>query len=95
VHEEVRASPVHVLLLSPGVTSTEFQDVAGVPAGVFPPALTGTADQVAGAALDAFAARQPVCVPAVADRVVAYGAQVVPSALTRRLRASVMRRFVA
>ncbi len=95
VHEEVRATPVHVLLLSPGVTRTEFQDVAGVPEGVFPPALTGTVDQVARAALDAFAAGRPVCVPAAADRVVAYGAQILPSALTRRVRASVMRRYVA
>ena len=95
IHEELRATPVHVLLLAPGVTSTEFQEVAGVPEGAFPPALTGTADEVARAGLEAFAARRPVCVPAVADRVVAYGAQVVPSALTRRLRATVMRRFVA
>ncbi len=95
VSEEVRATPVHVLLLAPGVTRTEFQDVAGVPEGAFPAALTGTADQVARAALDAFAAQRPVCVPAAADRVVVYGSQVVPSRLTRRLRASVMRRFVA
>ncbi len=95
VSEEVRTTPVHVLLLAPGVTRTEFQDVAGVPEGAFPPALTGTPDEVARAGLEAFAARRPVCVPAAADRVVAYGSQVVPSRLTRRLRARVMRRFVA
>lgn len=95
VLEEVRASPVHVLLLAPGVTETEFQQVAGVPDGAFPSALVGSADEVVAAGLAAFAARRPVCVPAPADRVVAYGAQLVPSAVTRRLRASVMRRVVA
>lgn len=94
LYEEVHASPVHVLLLAPGVTETEFQGVAGVPDGAFPSALVGSADEVVAAGLAAFAARRPVCVPAPADRVVAYGAQVVPSALTRRLRAGVMRRFV-
>lgn len=93
--EEVRGSQVHVLLLAPGVTATEFQDVAGVPDGAFPPQLTGSPDEVAAAGLAAFAARRPVCVPAPTDRVVAYGAQLVPSALTRRVRASVMRRYVA
>jgi uncharacterized protein len=93
VYEEVRASPVHVLLLAPGVTETEFQEVAGVPEGAFPSALVGTADEVVAAALAAFAARRPVCVPAPTDRIVAYGAQLVPSAIIRRLRAGVMRRI--
>lgn len=95
VSEEVDGSGVHVLLLAPGVTRTEFQGVAGVPEGAFPASLTGTAGQVAAAGLAAFAAGRPVCVPAPADRVVAYGAQLVPSGLTRRLRARVMRRYVA
>jgi len=95
VSEELRGSPVHVLLLAPGVTETEFQEVAGVPDGVFPSSLAGTSEEVAAAGLAAFSARRPVCVPAPADRIMAYGAQVVPSAITRRLRASVMRRVVS
>ncbi len=95
VNEEVRDTPVHVLLLAPGVTETEFQEVAGVPDGAFPSALVGGADEVVAAGLAAFAARRAVCIPAPVDRVVAHGSQLVPSAVTRRLRATVMRRFVA
>jgi uncharacterized protein len=94
VHEETRGTGVRVLLLAPGVTRTEFQAVAGVPAGAFPAALTGDADRVAAAALAAFAADRDVCVPAWTDRVAVATSQLLPSSVTRRLRARVLRRYV-
>jgi uncharacterized protein len=95
VHEETRGTGVRVLLLAPGVTRTEFQAVAGVPEGAFPAALTGDADRVAAAALAAFAADRAVCVPAWTDRVAVVGSELLPSSVTRRLRARVLRRYVA
>lgn len=94
VHEETRGTGVRVLLLAPGVTRTEFQAVAGVPDGAFPAWLTGDADQVAAAALDAFAADRDVCIPAWTDRVAVAGSALLPSSFTRRLRARVLRRYV-
>jgi short-subunit dehydrogenase len=95
VHEETRGTGVRVLLLAPGVTRTEFQTVAGVPEGAFPAVLTGDADEVAVAALDAYAADRAVCVPAAIDRVAVAGSALLPSSVTRRLRARVLRRYVA
>jgi len=95
VHEEVRASGVRVLLLAPGVTRTEFQAVASVPEGAFPAALTSHPGQVASAGLDAFAAGRAVCVPGTLERAVVAGSALLPSSATRRLRARVLRRYVA
>lgn len=95
VHEETRGTGVRVLLLAPGVTRTEFQSVAGVPEGAFPSVLTGDADQVAAAGLEAFATGRAVCVPAWTDRVAVVGSELLPSSVTRRLRARVLRRYVA
>lgn len=94
VHEETRGTGVRVLLLAPGVTRTEFQAVAGVPEGAFPAALTGDADRVAATALDAFAADRAVCVPGALDRAAVAGSALLPSSVTRRLRARVLRRYV-
>lgn len=95
VHEEVRGTGVRVLLLAPGVTRTEFQALAGVPEQAFPAALTGEADQVAAAALEAFAAGRAVCVPAPADRVAVLASSLLPSSVTRQVRARLLRRYVA
>jgi uncharacterized protein len=94
VHEETRGTGVRVLLLAPGVTRTEFQAVAGVPDGAFPAALTADADEVAAAALAAFAADRDVCIPVWTDRLAVAGSQLLPSSVTRRLRARVLRRYV-
>lgn len=94
VHEEVRGSGVHVLLLAPGVTATEFSTVAGVRDGAVPAALVMDPDDVALAALRAFAGRRPVCVPGAINRIMAVGAQLVPSRLSRRLSAPLLRCLV-
>jgi short-subunit dehydrogenase len=94
VHEETRGTGVRMLLLAPGVTRTEFQAVAGVPDGAFPAVLTADADEVAAAALAAFAADRDVCIPAWTDRLAVAGSQLLPSSVTRRLRARVLRRYI-
>lgn len=85
LHEEMEGSGVRVMALCPGYTETGFQQVAGVREGVMPsPAVTGPAQVVARGLRD-FARGHAVSVPGVANRLSAYGSQVTPSVVTRRL----------
>ncbi len=85
LHEELRGSGVRVLLLAPGFTATEFQQVAGVAADAAPAALAADADEVVTAGLAAFAAGRAVCVPGAADRVLLQAARILPRAAVRRI----------
>lgn len=91
--EELRAEPVHVMLLAPGFTDTEFQGVAGVADGAMPDPARMTAEPVVAAALRDFARDRVVCVPGAANALTAVGSDVAPSAVSRRLSALVHRRF--
>jgi uncharacterized protein len=95
LHEELRDRGVHVLLLAPGFTETEFQEVAGVADGAVPAAARMTAAPVVEAALADFARGRAVCIPGAANRVSALGADVTPSIVTRRLSKLVHERFSA
>jgi uncharacterized protein len=92
--EEVRREPVHVMLLAPGFTDTEFQGVAGVVDGAMPDPARMTAEPVVAAALRDFARDRVVCVPGAANALAARGSDVTPSAVSRRLSGAVHRRFV-
>lgn len=83
--DELRASGVHVLLLAPGVTGTEFGRVAGVRGGVLPPMLRSDADDVVREALSAFSRRQAVCMPGWHNRLVKHGSRLAPKAFVRRV----------
>jgi uncharacterized protein len=89
VHAEVRDTGVHVMLLAPGITATEFHDQAGVDRDRLPGSVIMDADDVARAALDAYAQRKVVCVPGAANRAAALGAKLAPAALGRRVAALV------
>ncbi len=93
VYEEVRGSGVHVLLLAPGFTATEFQAAAGAGAGAVPTRFAASADTVARAGLAAFAAQRPVCFPTVADRVLAHVSELVPGPFPRRISGLLHRRL--
>jgi uncharacterized protein len=93
LHEELRDRGVHVLLLAPGFTETEFQAVAGVADGAVPAAARMTAAPVVEAALADFARGRAVSIPGAANRVSALGADVTPSIVTRRLSKLVHERF--
>jgi uncharacterized protein len=93
VHEEVRGSGVHVMLLAPGSTDTEFQDVAGLRHSGGALFVRSSADDVAAAALRAFASRRAVCVPGTPSRIAAAGARMLPTPVSRRLSAAVTRRM--
>ncbi len=94
VHEEVRGRGVHVMLLAPGSTDTEFQQIAGLREPEAASWVRASADEVAHAALDAFASGRAVCVPGATTRVAALAAGIVPSRVSRRVSAFATRRMV-
>jgi uncharacterized protein len=89
VHDEVVDAGVHVMLLVPGITATEFHDRAGLDRDRLPGSAVMHPDDVARAALDAFAAKRVVCIPGGANRVTALGAKLAPTAVSRRVAALV------
>jgi uncharacterized protein len=91
--EELRGEPVHVMLLAPGFTDTEFQAVAGIADGALPDPARMTAEPVVRAALRDFARDRVVCVPGTANAIAARGSDVAPSAISRRVSGLVHRRF--
>jgi uncharacterized protein len=93
MHEELRGSGVHAMLLAPGITSTEFQDVSGVHLDPVTTAATMPAGPVVEAALRDFARGRAVSVPGAVNRLGALGADLTPSTLSRRVSGVVHRRF--
>jgi uncharacterized protein len=94
VHEEVRDRGVHVMLLAPGSTDTEFQQIAGLTEPAAASRVRASTDEVARAALRAFASGRAVCVPGAGARVAALGAGIVPSRVSRRVSAFATKRMV-
>lgn len=95
VHEETRDDDVHVMLLAPGFTETEFQQVAGVATDAVPSAARMTAAPVVAAALADYARGRAVCVPGGANKLSSFGSQITPSVITRRVSKLVHQRFRA
>jgi uncharacterized protein len=93
VHEELRDTPVHVMLLAPGVIDSGFQAVAGIPDGALPTIARMDAGSVVTAALADLARRRAVCIPGTLNKAAAIGSRVAPAAVTRRASALVHRRY--
>jgi uncharacterized protein len=93
LHEELRGTGVRAMLLAPGITTTEFQDVSGVHVGPAVEAAAMPVEPVVEAALRDFARGRAVSVPGAANLVGAIGADLSPSVLTRRASGIVHRRF--
>jgi uncharacterized protein len=85
VHEEVRGSGVHVTLVCPGFTRTEFQEHAGIDSSKVPGFLWQSAEEVAAGALTALDHDRAVYVPGTLNRMTAAVVSVLPDALTRRV----------
>jgi short-subunit dehydrogenase len=92
LHEEVRGSGVVVQALLPGFTRTEFQEVAGVDAGLVPGFAWMRPERVVSASLDALEAGDAVCIPGSGNRLLGGLQGLAPRALTRRVLGAVQRR---
>jgi uncharacterized protein len=93
VHEEMRGSGVHVMLLCPGFTHTELHDRAGlVPIGL-PELMWQSADEVAAAALRDLDHGRAVSIPGRLNQAAVVASRVTPTVVTRRVAAVVMHRL--
>ncbi len=92
VHEEAKRHGVHVMVVCPGFTRTEFQARAGVDQSDVPGFAWMTADSVVEESLRALERKRAVCVPGPLYRVTAALSDSTPTGLTRRVAALVLRR---
>jgi len=92
VHEEARGTGVHVMLVCPGYTHTEFHDRAGLgPTGV-PEMAWQSADQVVAAALRDLDRGRSVSIPGAMNQAAAALSSMAPAAITRRVAGVVVKR---
>jgi short-subunit dehydrogenase len=91
LHEELRPHGIHVTVLVPGFTRTEFQERAHYEPKFIPGFAWQEPNQVAEAALDAVAKNHAICVPGVVNKVTVALSDVTPTAVTRRIAARVGR----
>lgn len=91
MHEELRRRGVVVTALCPGVTDTEFFDVAGYPRGGFLERRMPS-DRVAAVGLAALGRGRALAVPGVLNKLlVVVGTRLAPRGLTRRIAGRLMR----
>jgi hypothetical protein len=91
VHEEVRGRGVHVSVLCPGFTRTEFQERAGAEGERLPGFVWQNAEQVAKAGLDGLERNKAVIVPGAINRITAGFVSVTPGVVSRRTAAALAR----
>ena len=84
LHQELKASGVHVTALCPGPTATEFGRVAGVTSNSFEK-MSADAQTVVRAGLDGLRRNKAVVIPGAMNKVSAQGSRVIPRAVMRRI----------
>lgn len=85
VHEELRASGVHVTALCPGYTHTEFHERNDWAVLGFPEAVWMDPREVARAGVDGLLHNRAIVVPGGANTAVSSLSRVLPSGVTRRV----------
>lgn len=93
VHEEVRSAGVHVTVLCPGATRTEFPQRGGFDAGKIPDFLWESPEEVAEKALKALSRNQAVYTSGFLNKVSAASAKLTPRAVARKASAIVSSRI--
>ena len=81
LHLETRGQGVHVSALCPGLTYSEFHDVAGIRGQITqstPPWMWLGADEVAAAGYEAMEANRPICVPGAPNKTIAAIVKLIP-----------------
>ena len=84
VHEEVKSKGVHVTVVCPGATRTEFQARGGFDAGKMPDFLWESAEEVADKALKALKRNQAVYVSGVLNKLSVATAHLAPRVVSRK-----------
>jgi short-subunit dehydrogenase len=92
VHEEVRDRGVHVQLVCPGFTRTEFHDRAGPRAFEAPSFMWQQPEQVVTASLRDLERRRAVTFPGALNGALAAFASVAPAGFSRRVVGAVLKR---
>lgn len=92
IHEELKGTGVTCMVLCPGFTRTEFQDRAGIDSADIPDFLWQEAATVVDHAMKAFAKGKAVCVPGVLNQTTAGFSATVPSSVSRRVAALIVKR---
>jgi len=92
LHEELRRTGVRVQALCPGFTRTNFAAQAGVDPSKIPRFAWGTPEAVVEASLRALRRGTVVCVPGIANRIVAGLLRLLPRRLIGRLGGAAARR---
>lgn len=93
LHDELAPDGVHVSVLCPGFTRTNFQANAGISGKGLPDFVWAEADDVVRQGLDALARNRAVCVPGLVNKVTAVSPRFGPRVLTRRIARQVMKRL--
>ncbi|MCZ7530330.1 MAG: SDR family oxidoreductase [Acidimicrobiia bacterium] len=93
LHVELGGAGVHVMVLEPGFTRTEFQDRLGTgeEEGRVPEFLWTTPDTVVEGALADLRRGKAVSVPGWTNKVMAGSSSAMPAAVTRRVAAAMMK----
>jgi short-subunit dehydrogenase len=92
VHDEARGTGVHVMLVCPGYTHTEFHDRAGLGPTGLPEMAWLSPDHVVTAALRDLDRKRSVSIPGALNQAAAAFSSVAPAAVTRRLAGLVVKR---
>jgi short-subunit dehydrogenase len=93
VHDEMEGTGVHVMLVCPGFTHTEFHERAGLGPTALPAFVWRTADQVAAAALRDLDRRRAVSIPGALNHAAAIASRMAPAGITRRIARGVIGRL--
>jgi short-subunit dehydrogenase len=93
LHEEVKPQGVHVSVVCPGATRTEFQQRGGFVGGKLPDFVWDTPESVADQALRALSRNHAVLVPGLSNKIVTFSNRLSPRSLVRKVSARVSDRI--
>jgi short-subunit dehydrogenase len=92
VHEELRDTGVHVMVVCPGYTHTEFHERAGLGPTSVPEFMWQSSDDVVAVALRDLDHRRAVSIPGGLNKTLGALSSVVPAGISRRVAGIVTRR---
>jgi short-subunit dehydrogenase len=92
LHEEARGSGVHLMVVCPGYTHTEFHERSGLGETALPEFLWQTPDEVVTAALRDLDRGRSLSVPGAVNKALCAFTSVTPAGISRRIAGIIVRR---